>query len=115
MYQTINFSMFCDAFVRADRNTHFSYAGKRAIFDYLEQYEEDTGETIELDVIAICCDFCESSPDEIMLENNFTLEDLGLGADASDLDIWDSIIEFLSRKTTVVGTGDNYSIVYLPF
>jgi len=30
-----------------------------ALFEYLEQYEEDTGEQIELDIIAIDSDFVE--------------------------------------------------------
>lgn len=31
------------------------------MFDYLEEYEKDTGEEIELDVVALCCDFAEYS------------------------------------------------------
>ena len=41
------------------RPDNFSYAGLGALFDYFEQYEEDTGQELELDVIAICCDFTE--------------------------------------------------------
>lgn len=29
------------------------------MFDYLEEYEESTGEKIELDIVALCCDFTE--------------------------------------------------------
>ena len=56
--QTINFSMFCDAFSDTYKN-NFSYEGKRALFDYLEEYSESTGEDIELDIIALCCDYTE--------------------------------------------------------
>lgn len=42
-----------------NRTTNFSYAGLNALFDYLAEYEEDTGEELELDVIALCCDFTE--------------------------------------------------------
>jgi hypothetical protein len=59
MYQNINFSMFCDAFKAYDRTEQFSYEGKKALFEYLEDYEEQTGEKIELDVIALCCDYTE--------------------------------------------------------
>lgn len=59
MYIDVNFTIFCDSFVRADRNTHFSHQGKRVLFEYLEQYEEDTGEKIELDIIALCCEYTE--------------------------------------------------------
>tara|TARA_B100000900_G_C20441095_1_gene659067 strand:+ start:632 stop:883 length:252 start_codon:yes stop_codon:yes gene_type:complete len=41
------------------KGKQFSYEGLIALYDYLEQYEDDTGEQIELDVIALCCDFTE--------------------------------------------------------
>jgi len=55
----VNFSKFCDMFVVCGRNDNFSYEGKRALFDYLEQYSEDTGEDIGLDIIALCCEYQE--------------------------------------------------------
>ena len=58
MKQTITESMFIDAFMRI-RPHNFSYNGLKALFGYFEQYEEDTGEDIELDVIAICCEYGE--------------------------------------------------------
>ena len=59
MVKNINFQEFCDEFKRMDRNNQFSYEGKKALFDYLEQYEEDTNEPIELDIIALCCNYTE--------------------------------------------------------
>ena len=80
MKQTINFYDFCRAFETMDRNTNFSYEGKQALFDYLEQYEDDIGEEIELDVIALCCDYTEwEDLEEFQAEHskNFTsLEDI---------------------------------------
>ena len=58
MKETITFERFCDGF-RNGRESHFSYEGKRALFDYLESYEEDTGEEIEFDPIALCCEYTE--------------------------------------------------------
>ena len=58
MKQTINEYQFKDAFQNC-RPNNFSYEGLTALYDYLEQYEEDTGQEIELDVIAICCEFTE--------------------------------------------------------
>lgn len=40
-------------------NNCFSYEGLIALFNYFEQYEEDAGEQIECDPIAICCDYSE--------------------------------------------------------
>lgn len=59
MYQTINKCDFRDAFKSMGRENQFSYEGLNALYDYLEQYEEDTGEKIELDIIALCCEYTE--------------------------------------------------------
>lgn len=58
MKTTVNEYAFRRAF-ETTRPDNFSYAGLSALFEYFEQYEEDTGEEMELDVIAICCDFSE--------------------------------------------------------
>jgi hypothetical protein len=42
-----------------DENAKWSRAGAFALAEHLEQYEEDTGEEMELDVVAIRCDFSE--------------------------------------------------------
>lgn len=77
MYQEVNFSMFCDAFHKSDRNENFSYEGKRALFDYLEQLEEDLGEKIELDIIALCCDYSEDKLESVLEDYSLeSLEDL---------------------------------------
>ena len=58
MKTTINFFQFCDAFSE-DRKNQFTYEGKKALFEHLEQYEEETGTEIELDIIALCCEYTE--------------------------------------------------------
>lgn len=66
MKETIDESLFVSRFEDYKRvvtddnpNGNFSYRGLRALFEFLEEYEEDTGETIELDVISLCCDYVE--------------------------------------------------------
>lgn len=59
MKQTINQYAFEQAFRDSSRKDTFSYAGLKALFEYLEQYEEDSGEEVELDVIALCCEYTE--------------------------------------------------------
>jgi len=59
---------------------HFSYEGLAALFDSLEEFEEDTEEEIELDVIGLCCEFQEWQDLEDF-QNNYgkeyeTLEDI---------------------------------------
>ena len=58
MKQTINEYQFTEAFKRI-RPNNFSYEGLKALFEWFEELENDTGEEMELDVIAICCDFSE--------------------------------------------------------
>jgi hypothetical protein len=59
MIQTITKSDFTTAFHKMGRGEQFSYAGLDALFDYLKDYEDSTGEEIELDVIALCCEYAE--------------------------------------------------------
>ena len=59
MFQRVNFSDFRQAFLNHDRGNQFSYEGLKALFDYLEEQERDTGEEMELDVIALCCEYSE--------------------------------------------------------
>lgn len=72
MKQSVTFTMFREAFRNAGRADQFSHEGLEALFDYLEELEADTGEQIELDVIALCCDFWESSAEEVC--HDFGLE-----------------------------------------
>jgi len=58
MKQTVYFNDFYDVF-QSKRPDDFSYEGLKALFDYLEQYEQDCDQELELDVIALCCDFAE--------------------------------------------------------
>ncbi len=58
MKQTINEHQFRQAFKEC-RPDQFSWEGLHALWEWFEQYEEDTSEDIELDVIAICCDYSE--------------------------------------------------------
>ncbi len=64
MYQNVNWHNFQDSFQNMGRGDQFSYEGLRALFDYIEQLEEDMGEQIELDVIALCCEYREIEEDE---------------------------------------------------
>lgn len=58
MKQTISSYQFINEF-KSIRPNNFSYEGLNALYDYFWEIEESTGEEIELDVIAICCDFTE--------------------------------------------------------
>ena len=55
MKQTIDIYDFRAAFAGGQ----FTYEGLSALFDWLTEYEESTGEEIELDVVGLCCEFTE--------------------------------------------------------
>ena len=79
MKTTISENNFRDAF--SIRKDNFSYEGLTALYDYLTQYEEDCGVELELDPIAICCDFTEFEDlaefrEQYGKDKDFTIEDL---------------------------------------
>jgi len=49
---------FMDAFKKL-RPDNFSYEGLDALYDYLDNFEDDTGQEIDFDVISFCCDYSE--------------------------------------------------------
>jgi hypothetical protein len=58
MKQSVDLYTFRRAF-ESLRPDNFSYQAQEALFDYLEEYEESSGVEIELDVIALCCEYTE--------------------------------------------------------
>jgi hypothetical protein len=58
MIEVVTESQFIERF-RKIRPTNFTYEGLQALFEYLEQLEDDTGEEIEFDVIGLCCEFSQ--------------------------------------------------------
>jgi hypothetical protein len=45
--------------LHSDKNAAWSWAGALALAEYLEELEASTGEEMEMDVVAIRCDFSE--------------------------------------------------------
>ena len=77
MKDTITEYQFVDTM--AQKQHGFSYEGAKALFEYFEQYEQDIGEEMEFDPIAIRCDFDEyESLEDIKksYQDIETLEDL---------------------------------------
>ena len=115
MKQTVNFYDFERAFVAAGRGEQFSYAGKKALFDYLEDMEESIGEEIELDVIAFCCEYSEyNSLVELysVYENVFI--DRGVSFNIVEIEdeekVEDEMISLLREHTEVISFDEGYII-----
>ena len=106
MKTTVNKSEFIDAFRRYDRYDQFGYDALVSLFDYMEQLEEDTGEEMELDVIALCCDYSVDSVADIA--NNYDIDI----ADMDDDEARSAVLEYLNDNTTVVDEDCNGQILY---
>lgn len=58
MKQTMNEYQFTSQFKKV-RPENFSYEGLKALYNYLIDYEDSTGEELEFDPIAFCCEYAE--------------------------------------------------------
>ena len=96
MKQTVTRYMFRDAF--SARPNNFSYEGLDALFDYLEDYEDSTGEEIELDPIGLCCEFTEyENLDEIKAEYGGYLKERKINT-LDDLENYATIIRVKGER-----------------
>lgn len=104
LYQTIDTaSQLREAFHHANRKDQFSYDAIGLLFDYLN----DCGSDVELDVVGICCEFSEDTPESIAKQYNIDLEN-----DGNELL---NVLDSLHDMTTVVGVTSTGSIVYEQF
>ena len=90
MYIEVTESIFINSFLDI-RPNNFSYAGLKALYEY---FIEMGSEEMELDVIGICCEFCQYDTEEEALE-------------AYDVE---SMYE-LAQETTVIECSDSTVIV----
>jgi hypothetical protein len=109
MKTTINLYQFRDAFQRANRGSQFSYDGLAVLFEYFEEYEEGTGEEMELDVISICCEYAEASPEEIADNYNIDIEGL------DDDETAEAVRDYLENEGVYIGHTDHGMIIYQQF
>lgn len=88
MHIVVTRSIFIDSF-RSVRPTNFTYQGLNALFDYFDEMDE---QDIELDVIAICCEFSQYTEEEAITAYGMTIEEL-------------------EERTSVIRTGEDTIIV----
>ena len=97
MKKTISFHEFQRDFQEV-RPDNFSYDGLKALYEYIEDVESDTGDEIELDVIAICCEFSEHDTAlEIAKEYGFEP-----GEDEDEDEQETSAVDYLTYNTQVI-------------
>ena len=102
MYKAINTaSQFRDEFRACGRAGQFSYEGLGLLFDYLEEIDPD----YQLDVVGLCCDYSEDSPEDIAKAYDINIE----GMDEEQIN--HEVMEYLQNHSSVVGCTAS-SIVY---
>lgn len=99
LVKSVSFNDFLEEFEKHGKNENFSYEGKKALYNYLNELSEDIGEPIKLDIIGLCCDFTEYSD---LKEFN---DDYGYSID----DVED--VEDIKDYTTVIRIDDNSFII----
>jgi hypothetical protein len=101
IYQTLNKHQFIDAFKSWDTYANnFSYEGLELLYNWIDESDED----LELDVVALCCDFTESDVATI-------IQDYALPQDTS----FNDALEYIQDNSLVVGVTDQKTIVYYTF
>ena len=86
------------------RPNNFSLAGLKSLYDYFEDYEKDTGESVEFDPIALCVEFTEYENLKEFKEN-YTADEYQKIDD----------INKLSDYTQVISSENNESFIILDF
>jgi len=90
---------FVESFRQCGRDSHFTSHALRALFEHLERVEEDTDTELELDPIALCCEWAEYST-ALHAAKAFGYLD---GVDSKD----ETPIEWLSYRTDCVRVWEN--------
>ena len=87
-----------------DQYAGWSYAGARALVEWLEELENDTGEEIEFCPVAIRCDFSEYDSAREAAEEYTDAEELYQDCENEE-EREEAALEYLHENTTVIEFG----------
>ena len=107
--KTFDENDFINEFKAYNRMNQFSYKGLRVMFDALNELAQDCEMVIEMDVIALCCDYNELSIDAVVNDYDIDLSDESFD-NKTDL-----VIDYLQDHTMVLGNYDIDGIDYVLF
>jgi hypothetical protein len=92
--------------LRDDKNAGWTYDGSMALAEHLEQLEQDLGESTELDIVAIRCEFTEygSATEAVKDYSGFEPEEADDDETEDDCEerIEGEALEWLQDRTTVL-------------
>lgn len=108
---TLTESQFISQFMQVRPNS-FSRPALSALFDHLEEMEEMMDEEIEMDAVALCCDWTEyDSALEAAIAHNFQPDSLEL---SKRVEAEEQALEFLHRNTITLELG-NGGVIFQNF
>ena len=86
-----------------DEYSSWSYSGAQALAEYLEQYEEDCGIELELDVVAIRCTYTECE-DLVEWARSYFLNSQfkELFGDLEEDDLDEEIAQYIEERGTLI-------------
>lgn len=100
-----NASKFRDAFHQAGRGKQFSYEALGLLFEFFEEMDD----SMELDVVAICCDYAEESTDSVISSYSIEVEE-----GATEEDKLTLALDYLQEHTFLIGLTV-HGLVYQQF
>ena len=92
LIKEVSFFDFEREFKDFDRMENFSYYGKKALYELLEESEE----IFKLDVIALCCEWNEDNIHNII--NNYSI---GLDGETEEDEIQQIVQEYLNANSII--------------
>ena len=98
MKTTVDFSDFREAFRTYGRADSYTREGLEMLFNHFEELEADTGTEMELDVVAICCDYDENHWEDVASTYSVDLSDC-----EDEDDKIEAVREYLEANTMLVG------------
>jgi hypothetical protein len=110
MKTTVDFYDFREAFRNYGRADSYSREGLEMLFNYLEDLEQDMGQELELDVIALCCDYNEEHWEDIAANYSIDLD----GREDEEEKI-EAVREYLEANTSLVGEPLEGCFIYVAF
>jgi len=108
---TITQTDFTTMFHRMGRGDNFTHSALCALFDYYENLEEDTGAEIDVDVIAICCEWSEHTREDLKSVYVDMWTSALTGGDDGDDGAWERFIDSLHNSTTVIDVAGGTYLV----
>ena len=110
MKTTIDFFDFQEAFRSYGRDGSYTREGLEMLFNYLEEIESGTGQELELDVVAICCDYDENHWEDVAANYRVDLSDC-----EDEEDKIEAVRDYLEENTMLIGEPLTGTFLYLVF